>query len=90
MIVPTNRKRERERMDPKTDKLVRRVAIVTTAVAAYFLLTQDYGPNPNALDPIKKAINSAEAVVKSYIFKSREEPRGKEGGDTSITHGKGQ
>lgn len=39
-------------MDPKTDKLVRRTTMVATAVASYFLLTADYGPGPNALDPV--------------------------------------
>lgn len=39
-------------MNPKTDKLMRRTTIVATAVASYFLLTADYGPEPNALDPV--------------------------------------
>ncbi|XP_047342625.1 uncharacterized protein LOC124946102 [Impatiens glandulifera] len=55
-------------MDPKTDKLVRRTTVVATATAAYFLLTADYGPGPNILDPIKNAILSAERSVKGFIF----------------------
>ncbi|KAJ9563271.1 hypothetical protein OSB04_008431 [Centaurea solstitialis] len=47
-------------MNPKTDKLVRRTTMVATVTAAYFLLTADYGPAPNVLDPIKNAIQSAE------------------------------
>ncbi|TKY63908.1 hypothetical protein E2542_SST13792 [Spatholobus suberectus] len=38
-------------MSPRTEKLVRRLTIVTTVTASYFLLTADYGPQPNALDP---------------------------------------
>jgi hypothetical protein len=37
---------------PKTDKLVKRLTIVATITASYFLLTADYGPKPNALDPV--------------------------------------
>ncbi|XP_077240239.1 uncharacterized protein LOC143881127 [Tasmannia lanceolata] len=57
-------------MDPKTEKLVRRTTMVATVTAAYFLLTADYGPYPNALDPIKRAIQSAELSVKRYFYKS--------------------
>lgn len=39
-------------MDPKTDKLIRRTTMVATATAAYLLLTADYGPQENALDPV--------------------------------------
>jgi len=39
-------------MNPRTEKLVRRLTIVTTITASYFLLTADYGPKPNALDPV--------------------------------------
>ncbi|KOM57296.1 hypothetical protein LR48_Vigan11g032800 [Vigna angularis] len=38
-------------MNPRTEKLVRRLTIVATVTASYFLLTADYGPQPNALDP---------------------------------------
>ncbi|XP_073148299.1 uncharacterized protein [Henckelia pumila] len=55
-------------MDPKTDKLVRRTAMVATVTASYFLLTADYGPQPNFLDPIKNAILSAERSVKEFVF----------------------
>jgi hypothetical protein len=37
---------------PKTDKFVKRLTIVATITASYFLLTADYGPKPNALDPV--------------------------------------
>ncbi|KAH7577902.1 hypothetical protein ACOSP7_001028 [Xanthoceras sorbifolium] len=60
-------------MNPQTDKLVRRTTMVATAVASYFLLTADYGPEPNVLDPIKKAIFSVETSVKEYIFGSKKE-----------------
>ncbi|RWR91763.1 hypothetical protein CKAN_02093600 [Cinnamomum micranthum f. kanehirae] len=60
-------------MDPKTDKLIRRTTIGVTVVAAYLLLTADYGPNPNVLDPIKKAIQSAELSVKRVLFNSGKE-----------------
>lgn len=39
-------------MNPQTDKIVRRTTMVATVVASYFLLTADYGPEPNALDPV--------------------------------------
>ncbi|XP_074363918.1 uncharacterized protein LOC141704594 [Apium graveolens] len=55
-------------MNPKSDKLVRRTTMVATLTASYFLLTADYGPEPNVLDPIKAAIKSAEHSVKEFIF----------------------
>jgi hypothetical protein len=39
-------------MNPQMDKLVRRTTIVATVTAAYFLLTADYGSEPNVLDPV--------------------------------------
>ncbi|PIM99962.1 hypothetical protein CDL12_27535 [Handroanthus impetiginosus] len=60
-------------MDPKTDKLVRRTTMVATVTASYFLLTADYGPEPNFLDPIKNAILSAERSVKEFIFGQKKE-----------------
>ncbi|XP_042512529.1 uncharacterized protein LOC122087449 [Macadamia integrifolia] len=57
-------------MDPKTDKLVRRTTMIATVTASYFLLTADYGPEPNALDPIKKSLKSAERSVKRFFFGS--------------------
>ncbi|KAH1085795.1 hypothetical protein GLYMA_07G072000v4 [Glycine max] len=35
-----------------TSSVLRRLTFVTTAAASYFLLTADYGSQPNALDPI--------------------------------------
>ncbi|ESW07043.1 hypothetical protein PHAVU_010G097400 [Phaseolus vulgaris] len=58
-------------MNPRTEKLVRRLTIVTTVTASYFLLTADYGPQPNALDPIKKQLLSAQSTVKEYILGSK-------------------
>ncbi|KAL4621919.1 hypothetical protein ACB098_06G209300 [Castanea mollissima] len=55
-------------MNPQTDKLVRRTTMVATLTASYFLLTADYGSEPNVLDPIKKAILSAENTVKEFVF----------------------
>ncbi|CAN4125078.1 unnamed protein product [Withania somnifera] len=55
-------------MNPRTDKLVRRTTMVATVTASYFLLTADYGPEPNVLDPIKNAILSAERSLKESIF----------------------
>ncbi|KAG2725190.1 hypothetical protein I3760_01G055200 [Carya illinoinensis] len=55
-------------MNSKTDKLVRRTTMVATVTASYFLLTADYGSEPNALDPIKKAILSAQNFVKEYVL----------------------
>ncbi|CAO2186469.1 unnamed protein product [Urochloa humidicola] len=41
---------------PRSDRIVRRTAMVGAATAAFFLLTADYGPNyPN---PIRKAMES--------------------------------
>ncbi|KAF5207506.1 Uvrabc system protein a [Thalictrum thalictroides] len=71
-------------MDPKTEKLVRRTTMLATVTASYFLLTADYGPEPNILDPIKKAIESAESSVKKFIFGSDKESQGSENvGDQS-------
>ncbi|WVZ16236.1 hypothetical protein V8G54_009218 [Vigna mungo] len=58
-------------MNPRTEKLVRRLTIVTTVTASYFLLTADYGPQPNALDPFylicaSKAIHNDKNSVKKH------------------------
>ncbi|ESQ36803.1 hypothetical protein EUTSA_v10009285mg [Eutrema salsugineum] len=58
-------------MNPQVDKVVRRTTMVATAVASYFLLTADYGPEPNALDPIKQRIISVQDSVKEFIFPSK-------------------
>ncbi|KAF5761405.1 hypothetical protein HanXRQr2_Chr16g0764731 [Helianthus annuus] len=58
-------------MNPNTDKLVRRTTMVATVTAGYFLLTADYGPEPNVLDPIKNAIQSGEQAVKNFFFGSK-------------------
>ncbi|XP_011093145.1 uncharacterized protein LOC105173173 [Sesamum indicum] len=60
-------------MDPRTDKLVRRTTMVATVTASYFLLTADYGTEPNFLDPIKNAILSAQRSVKEFVFGPRNE-----------------
>ncbi|KAG6517771.1 hypothetical protein ZIOFF_021169 [Zingiber officinale] len=41
-------------IDRRTDKLIRRTAMVGTATAAYLLLTADYGPQDNALLPVMR------------------------------------
>ncbi|GLU00672.1 hypothetical protein SLE2022_180200 [Rubroshorea leprosula] len=60
-------------MNPQTDKFVRRITMVATVTASYFLLTADYGPEPNVLDPIKNAILSAESSLKEYVLGSKKE-----------------
>lgn len=45
-------------MNPNTDKLIRRTTMIGTVVAAYFLLTADYGPQPNVLDPVSPSFPS--------------------------------
>ncbi|OVA14054.1 hypothetical protein BVC80_1787g133 [Macleaya cordata] len=60
-------------MDPRTDKLVRRTTMVATVTASYFLLTADYGSEPNVLDPIKKIIQSTEDSVKKFVFGSKKD-----------------
>ncbi|KAK9749393.1 hypothetical protein RND81_02G123100 [Saponaria officinalis] len=62
-------------MNKNTDKLIRRTTMVGTVVASYFLLTADYGPEPNVLDPIRNAILSAQQSMKEFILgtKKREE-----------------
>ncbi|KAK7389971.1 hypothetical protein VNO78_25268 [Psophocarpus tetragonolobus] len=60
-------------MSPKTEKVVRRLTFLTTVTASYFLLTADYGPKPNALDPIKKQILSVQSSVKEFILGSKQE-----------------
>uniref|UniRef100_A0A7N0SZR7 Uncharacterized protein n=1 Tax=Kalanchoe fedtschenkoi TaxID=63787 RepID=A0A7N0SZR7_KALFE len=66
-------------MNAKTDKLVRRTTMVATVTASYFLLTADYGPEPNVLDPIKKAIESGEDYVKGLIFGKKGKSDGNNG-----------
>ncbi|KAL9304692.1 hypothetical protein AtEden1_Chr1g0000821 [Arabidopsis thaliana] len=39
-------------MNPQIEKVVKVTSVVATAVVSYFLLTADYGPEPNALDPL--------------------------------------
>ncbi|XP_057454608.1 uncharacterized protein LOC130746104 [Lotus japonicus] len=65
-------------MSPKSEKLVRRITIAVTVTASYFLLTADYGSQPNALDPIKKQLLSVESTVKDYIFGSKTESQKKQ------------
>ncbi|KAK3010354.1 hypothetical protein RJ639_010633 [Escallonia herrerae] len=60
--------RQEVMMNSKTDKIVRRTTMGATVTAAYFLLTADYGPEPNVLDPIKRAIESGEQSVKEFFF----------------------
>ncbi|KAI3920154.1 hypothetical protein MKX01_017811 [Papaver californicum] len=72
-------------MDPKVDKLVRKTALVASVTAAYFLLTSDYGNQPNILDPIKDKILSAESTVKGFIFGSKKESQVSKGGGEVVT-----
>ncbi|KAE8724079.1 UPF0187 protein [Hibiscus syriacus] len=60
-------------MNPQADKIVRRITTVATVTASYFLLTDDYGPESNVLDPIKNTILSAQSSVKEFIIGSRKE-----------------
>ncbi|EOA21844.1 hypothetical protein CARUB_v10002311mg [Capsella rubella] len=75
--------RRESEMNPQTDKVVRRTTMVATVVASYFLLTGDYGPEPNVLDPIKRIILSAQDSVKQFIFGPKKEPSGKEQSDNA-------
>ncbi|KNA17629.1 hypothetical protein SOVF_078510 [Spinacia oleracea] len=75
-------------MNPNTDKLIRRTTMIGTAVAAYFLLTADYGPQPNVLDPIKKRIQSAERSAKEFIFGTRKRPKESDAGKTDSSSNK--
>ncbi|WVZ91660.1 hypothetical protein U9M48_037804 [Paspalum notatum var. saurae] len=48
---------------PRSDRVVRRTAMVGAATAAFLLLTSDYGPNyPN---PIRNAMESLALFFKS-------------------------
>ncbi|KAL8139183.1 hypothetical protein V2J09_005184 [Rumex salicifolius] len=69
-------------MNPKTDKLVRRTTMGLTTVAAYLLLTADYG-SPNALDPIKNAILSAQEAAKDFVLGKKEDDATEKPGNTS-------
>ncbi|XP_068664320.1 uncharacterized protein [Aristolochia californica] len=64
-------------MNPKTDKLVRRTAMVGSVTAAYFLLTTDYDPSQNVLVPVKGAMKSAEHSLKKFMFNVDTEETGK-------------
>uniref|UniRef100_A0A0D9XAW0 Uncharacterized protein n=1 Tax=Leersia perrieri TaxID=77586 RepID=A0A0D9XAW0_9ORYZ len=47
---------------PRSDRIVRRTAMIGGATAAYFLLTADYGPDyPN---PIRKAMEASPQSIK--------------------------
>ncbi|RZC57069.1 hypothetical protein C5167_004374 [Papaver somniferum] len=72
-------------MDPKADKLVRKTAMVASVTAAYFLLTSDYGNQPNILDPIKSKILSAESTVKEFIFGPKKESQVSKVGGEVVT-----
>ena len=54
-------------MNPRTEKLVRRLTIVTTVTASYFLLTADYGPQPNALDPVSLFLYSQANIFLRFL-----------------------
>lgn len=54
-------------MNPQIDKVVRVTTVVATAVASYFLLTADYGPEPNALDPVSSLIASFKFLKSSSL-----------------------
>ncbi|KAK9103617.1 hypothetical protein Sjap_020871 [Stephania japonica] len=75
-------------MDPKVDKLVRRTTMVATVTASYFLLTADYGPKPNVLDPIKRVIQSAEGSVKNFIHEFGKEPEQSHSKEPTSSHAK--
>ncbi|KAK8583347.1 hypothetical protein V6N13_022053 [Hibiscus sabdariffa] len=55
-------------MNPQADKIVRRITMVATVTASYFLLTADYGPEPNVLDPVKNSILSAQNSLKEEFW----------------------
>ncbi|KAJ4802534.1 UvrABC system protein A [Rhynchospora pubera] len=57
--------------DARTDKLIRRTTMVGAATAAYFFLTSDLGPHFNA--QIKRAIESAQFSLRSFVFGSDKE-----------------
>ncbi|KAL6322653.1 hypothetical protein AAG906_015339 [Vitis piasezkii] len=67
--LPESSKQNSILMNPRTDKLVRRTTMVATATASYFLLTADYGAEPNALDPV--------TFCKEFIFGSEKDSPGK-------------
>ncbi|CAM0911617.1 unnamed protein product [Alopecurus aequalis] len=67
-------------MDPRSEGIVRRTAMVGAVTATYLLLTADYGPNyPN---PIKKAMESSQLSFKDLIFKSGKDGHRKEQEDS--------
>ncbi|CAH2069159.1 unnamed protein product, partial [Thlaspi arvense] len=72
-----------DEMNPQTDKVVRRTTMVATAVASYFLLTGDYGPEPNVLDPVKRKIVSAQDSVKQFIYRPKRDQSGKGESDSA-------
>ena len=39
-------------MNPQVNKIVKMTTVVATVTVSYFLLTADYGPEPNVLDPV--------------------------------------
>ncbi|KAJ8461619.1 hypothetical protein OPV22_034545 [Ensete ventricosum] len=75
-------------MDPRTEKLIRRTAMVGTVTAAYLLLSADYGPQDHALLPIKRAIKSMESSLKRYVFGSGDGTREDEDEDDGDGHSK--
>ncbi|KAL2892219.1 Protein translocation protein SEC63 [Bienertia sinuspersici] len=55
-------------MNPNTDKLIRRTTMIGTVVAAYFLLTADYGSQPNVLDPVRTSFWDLTLFLQSFDF----------------------
>ncbi|KAK7840558.1 uncharacterized protein LOC136070919 [Quercus suber] len=51
-------------VNPQTNKLVRRTTMVATLTASYFLLTADYGSEPNALSLFEGLVGCEESVEK--------------------------
>ncbi|GMY14040.1 UvrABC system protein A, partial [Fagus crenata] len=59
---------EEEQMRQVTDKLVERTNMVATVTtASYFLLTADYGFEPNALDP--------DCLLRNLVFRYGTTPK---------------
>ncbi|RWW55736.1 hypothetical protein BHE74_00037594 [Ensete ventricosum] len=61
-------------MDPRTEKLIRRTAMVGTVTAAYLLLSADYGPQDHALLPVSAFFPFPRSLYAAHETRSLRDP----------------
>ncbi|RZS12342.1 hypothetical protein BHM03_00043775, partial [Ensete ventricosum] len=61
-------------MDPRTEKLIRRTAMVGTVTAAYLLLSADYGSQDHALLPVSAFFPFPRSLYAAHETRSLRDP----------------